>query len=426
MKKNKNLNTLININNRIIYGKYIRDFFINSNKKLFTSKQYNDILILSSTKNKFSKYLTEHLGTIGGSIDAEAYKIELPNNIQLAIKIIPLTKNEMNKTFDNSYKSWKELSILKILYESIKTYSTPNIPIIYFYFICKNMNKNDYMNPNIQKYYNNQTIRNTLKEKINKRQSITNDSIVDVLYRMEKKKGFAQNSLCIMNELCDTSIKDLLNSITIEKINNNMFKNFIFQILSGVYCLSKNNIAHFDLHGGNILISYVESNKYWYYKINNKNYYIYNFGYIMKIWDFGRSIIINEDNLELLKAQLISQIKRFFKNIFKQDKNFETDVKKLITLQNIRILLFTFDFWRIISYIYSKLKGKDYLYLKFKQTIILLSKIKKDCEQNWIIPLLTRNIYNDPYQFMEYILNKYFYKYQKEQTQLINSVEYNL
>ena len=229
-----------------------------------------------------------------------------------------------------------------------------------------------------------------------------------------------------MNELCDTSIKDLLNSISIEKINNDMFKNFIFQILSGTYCLAKCNIAHFDLHGGNILISIVNPNKYWFYKINNKDYYIYNFGYIMKLWDFGRSIIINEDNLEILKTQLLSQIKRFFKYIFKQDKNFEADIKKLINLQNIRILLFTFDFWRIISYIYSKLKAKDYLYLKFKQTINLLSKIKKDCEQNWIIPLLTRNICNDSYQFMDYILNKYFYKYQTKQTQIINSVEYNL
>tara|TARA_Y100000996_G_scaffold401066_1_gene371646 strand:- start:612 stop:1883 length:1272 start_codon:yes stop_codon:yes gene_type:complete len=420
--KNSNLDNLININNRIIYGKEIRDFFINSNKKIFTSKQYNNILILYTTKNKILKYLTDHLGAVGGSIDAEAYKLELPNNIKLAIKIIPLAKNELNKFLDNSYKSWKELEILKTLYTSIKDYTSPNIPIIYFYFICKNMKTTDYLNPNIQKYYNNLNIRNSVKDKI--KQDVDNDSLLDILNRMNKKKGFGQNSLCIMNELCDTTIKDLLYNIEIEKINDNIFKSFIFQILNGLYCIHKYNIAHFDLHGGNILISYIKSGKYWAYNVGNKKYYICNYGYILKLWDFGRSIIINENNLDMLINGILQQVKRFYKNIFKYNKNFVNDVKELLNISNIKIILFAFDLWRIVSYLYSKIKAKEYLSLKFKKTLKLLTNIKKDCEYNWIYPLINKQINVSFEKFNSYLLNKYFHKFTVEKTEIINNIEY--
>ena len=71
-----------------------------------------------------------------------------------------------------------------------------------------------------------------------------------------------------------------------------MFHSFIFQILSGIYSIHKIcNICHFDLHGGNILISNIEANGYWLYSINNNDYYIPNYGYILK---YG--ILVDPDN----------------------------------------------------------------------------------------------------------------------------------
>ena len=116
---------------------------------------------------------------------------------------------------------------------------------------------------------------------------------------MERKKGFGNNSLCILNELCDSSLKDILNNNYIEKINDNMLYSFMFQILCGIYSIHKLcNICHFDLHGGNILISNIEQNGYWLYNINNNDYYIPNYGYILKIWDFGRSMILYTDDFD--------------------------------------------------------------------------------------------------------------------------------
>ena len=101
-----------------------------------------------------------------------------------------------------------------------------------------------------------------------------------------------------------------------------MFHSFIFQILSGIYSIHKLcNICHFDLHGGNILISNIEANGYWLYSINNNDYYIPNYGYILKIWDFGRSMILNTDDFIDICSQIIHQCKRFYKEHFKKILN---------------------------------------------------------------------------------------------------------
>ena len=112
-----------------------------------------------------------------------------------------------------------------MIYNLIKNHNCPNVPIIYMYFVCKDCCKNDYLNPNIKKYYNNLKIRKDLET--NKE-----TEICDILKRMEKKKGFGTSSLCILNELCDSSLKDIINAKYVENINDSMFYSFIFQILS--------------------------------------------------------------------------------------------------------------------------------------------------------------------------------------------------
>ena len=421
---NLNLEYLVNISSRKKYACMIREAFLSQFKENFKTKKYKDLIILyiQAFKQNFNKHIICHLGEVGGSVDAEAYKFAIKiknNNLYCAVKLIPLVNSESSKVMDLSYKSWKELYILKMIYNLIKNHNCPNVPIIYMYFVCKDCCKNDYLNPNIKKYYNNLKIRKELET--NKE-----TEVCDILKRMEKKKGFGTSSLCILNELCDSSLKDIINAKYVENINDTMFYSFIFQILSGIYAIHKLcNICHFDLHGGNILISKIESNGFWLYNVENNNYYIPNTGYILKIWDFGRSMIINKDNFKDIKLQIIHQCKRFYKEPFKKNPKLEKKIYKKLNMDNIRIILFAFDIWRIISYLYSKIKKESYLEIKFKKTLELLVNIKKDCENNWVILLINNNdTSNTPQMFINYLFKKYFSIYLKKQVELINKNKY--
>ena len=416
------LKYLVNISSRKKYALMIRESFLNLFKSKFKKMKHEELIILyiKSFKQHFNEYILSHLGEVGGSVDAEAYKFLVKikdKQLYCALKLIPLINSESSKIMDLNYKSWKELYILKMVYNLIKNHNCPNVPIIYLYFICTNCKSNDYLNPNIIKYYNNLTIRKKIQE---------DKSQKDIFKRMEKKKGFGTNSLCILNELCDSSLKDILTNNYIENINDTMFHSFIFQILSGIYSIHKIcNICHFDLHGGNILISNILSNGYWLYSINNNDYYIPNYGYILKIWDFGRSMILYTDDFVDICSQIIHQCKRFYKEPFKKNPKLEKKIFKKLNKTNIKIILFAFDIWRIISYLYSKFKKDNYLSIKFKITLELLANIKKDCENNWVHLLFNANeISNTPEIFMKYLLDKYFNNYTNPSTPLINKKKY--
>jgi len=418
------LKYLVNISSRKKYALMIRESFLNLFKNKFKKMKHDELIILyiKSFKLHFSDYILSHLGEIGGSVDAEAYKFLIKikdKQLYCALKLIPLINSESSKIMDLNYKSWKELYILKMIYNLIKNHNCPNVPIIYLYFICTNCKINDYLNPNILKYYNNLTIRKKIQNDKSKN---------DIFKKMEKKKGFGNNSLCILNELCDSSLKDILTNNYIESINDTMFHSFIFQILSGIYSIHKLcNICHFDLHGGNILISNIEANGYWLYNINNNDYYIPNYGYILKIWDFGRSMILNKDEFVDICSQIIHQCKRFYKEPFNKNPKLDKKIFKKLNKTNIRIILFAFDIWRIISYLYSKFKKDNYLSIKFKSTLELLANIKKDCENNWVHLMFNSNeISNTPEMFMKYLLDTYFSEYTKTQTKMINKKKYSI
>lgn len=187
---NLNLQYLVNISSRKKYASMIREAFLSLFRDNFKTKKYNDLIILyiQAFKQHFNKYIVCHLGEVGGSVDAEAYKFAIKinnNNLYCAVKLIPLVNSESSKIMDLSYKSWKELYILKMIYNLIKNHNCPNVPIIYMYFVCKDCCKNDYLNPNIKKYYNNLKIR---KELENNKET----DICDILKRMEKKKDLEQ------------------------------------------------------------------------------------------------------------------------------------------------------------------------------------------------------------------------------------------
>ena len=98
----------------------IRDSFLNLFKDQFKKIKHKDLIILyiKSFKKNFNKHIVCHLGEVGGSVDAEAYKFCIQinkKNLYCALKLIPLVYSESTKIMDLNYKSWKELYILKIM-----------------------------------------------------------------------------------------------------------------------------------------------------------------------------------------------------------------------------------------------------------------------------------------------------------------------
>ena len=137
-------------------------------------------------------------------------------------------------------------------------------------------------------------------------------------------------------------------------------------------------------------------------------------------------ILYTDDFIDIC-SQIIHQCKRFYKEPFSKNPKLEKKIFKKLNKTNIKIILFAFDLWRIISYLFSKFKKDSYLSLKFKTTLDLLINIKKDCENNWVHLMFNSNeISNTPEIFMTYLLNKYFNEYTKSQTQLINKKKYNI
>ena len=70
------LKYLVNISSRKKYALMIRESFLNLFKTKFKKMKHEELIILyiKSFKQHFNDYILSHLGEIGGSVDAEAYK----------------------------------------------------------------------------------------------------------------------------------------------------------------------------------------------------------------------------------------------------------------------------------------------------------------------------------------------------------------
>lgn len=64
--------------------------------------------------------------------------------------------------------------------------------------------------------------------------------------------------------------------------------NAIFQILAALYAMNIHySLIHNDFHGGNVLVQRVKPGGYWVYKIDGRDYYVPNLGYVFLIADYG-------------------------------------------------------------------------------------------------------------------------------------------
>lgn len=81
---------------------------------------------------------------------------------------------------------------------------------------------------------------------------------------------------------------------------NNVIYNIIFQVLYSLKCLEKYRINHNDLNLGNILLQndFNNINTFDKYTINNKSFFVPNYGFRIKIIDYGVSCGDNNKNSE--------------------------------------------------------------------------------------------------------------------------------
>lgn len=250
-----------------------------------------------------------------------------------SIKIIPLSPNAKSSLHDTRFSIWREIMALRWCTSIVKSRITQNLPIIYDYFLIRDIpHLNKYIDTGSTYKLNKLGVKrydivllNELAQmdihtwvthqipeinKINKTQqsnfkinlelwklyqthcknctgylidNITKDYITDNVYIQ----------LCTMRDNFRIENENAINMIEKQLIHNathntNEWYNAYFQIFSALYVLQKKmKMFHNDLHWGNVLVVQNKTNGYWRYIIDGVNYYVPNNGCVFKIWDFG-------------------------------------------------------------------------------------------------------------------------------------------
>jgi hypothetical protein len=344
------------------------------------------------------------------SLDAEAYSVCFPllkdsatktyvcdeNSINIAIKIIPLTLDEYNARNDiqhghypklhakkgtmPKHNTWKELYILEQCSDLVRKNIGYNIPMMYGYFICNKANKKDYNNANIKAYYNNQKIIEDMTKEIAKMEGLLAEmrgikifshvkknlaeaikkqkAIID---NMEKNKYFyGKYNLIILNELAFLDIKQYFKKhlvftgpTALESIN--FVYSSLQQIFVGLYTINKYlGCVHMDLHKGNVLIHEIKEDGFYRYIIDKHDYYIYYRKYLIKIWDFGRSLLLTKDPALMMEKILRDFYNRFFPSFYDEHKDI---IHKNSRNHRYHQYLYAIDTWRILNAYYVDLKA---------------------------------------------------------------------
>lgn len=202
--------------------------------------------------NKYK--VKDRIGTdsISGEVNKGCYPLTC--KYPIAIKKIPMTyeikyidKPEDPKVLDK-YEVFSELFFLKLSSLLVNNDITPNLPLLYDKYSCEDDCK--FTNPELK----------------------------------GKKK-----CLLVVNELADGDLKYILTKL---QPNLETLKIIYFQIYVALYCMRKYfNLYHNDLHYGNVLYRKIKPGGYIKYIIDGQSIIVPNIGYIMILWDFGRSFI---------------------------------------------------------------------------------------------------------------------------------------
>ena len=214
-------------------------------------KVNGDKLCVSSNKKMGNAIKMSHrFGS--ASISGEAWiGFTLNNEEKVAVKKIPLQKYDQNNSFtleqlNSGDSAWAEMTAYMLCNVLLLAKVVPNLPFLYKFFWCPACN------------FENKQIRKKV-----------------------------QPCLLVVNELADIDLIMFLRK-NVDVWNSELVENCIFQLATALYALEKfYKITHNDLHDGNVLVHKVEPGGFWHYKIDSKNYYLPNLGYVFVLWDFG-------------------------------------------------------------------------------------------------------------------------------------------
>lgn len=246
------------------------------------------------------------------NMDSEVFSIGFPPKKPVnvaAVKIIPILNDIHDKKVE------REILVLKQCTKLFMSGVSPNLPIYYGDFECKNTDILIYENPNITSKYERsrdlvkmeETIAGALKSQV----TVENDIIyknlsaaLKEIRNVKKNSEITLRSRVIINELSagDVTILYMLLAQMIKHYpqETNIFqttKTVVFQQLVGIHILhEKMNIIHYDAHTSNFLFSFMPPGKTLNYVIDRKKY-VLKTPYTIKIWDFGRALSKNDKNL---------------------------------------------------------------------------------------------------------------------------------
>lgn len=265
-------------------------------KKIPLKTKAKQALLIDENKKSLS-ILSKRLGT-KDSLDAETWSACFPltdlgtkskpillcGGLDVALKIAPTKYDELN--LDD--RAWKEYYILCKTTEIVKNGGVPNLPILYLQTFCNKMKITDFQNKRL--------IERIKKEKISKK------------------------ALFIFNELANYDLEYWIKHKL--KSNLGMIKPLAFQVFSALAAVNmKLHLVHFDLHIGNILVNEIENSGYLHYNINGESYYIPNIGYLFTLWDFSRSVLLDQESSDLAIRKFLFHGKKNFGNSFYQHRS---------------------------------------------------------------------------------------------------------
>jgi len=351
----------IKLQNIVQYNIFLTDIFKPKTEINLKLTKENGVKVITANKKDIA-IARKRLGT-SDSLDGEAYaacfylisdlfnkhSVACSGEFTTALKISPMSHHDYNRPNDINIDTWRELYILEKTTDLVQNHQGPiSLPIMYFAKTSKTMKNSAYSNKRLLK-------------------------------RMKKYK-IKNHALFIFNELANYDFSYWLKHEYIKFPTNKQYDvlhSAYFQILAALAVLNKKlNVLHFDLHTGNILVFKVPEGGSFYFKVGSKEYFIPNYGFVFKVWDFSLSNILTEDSMDDLAHKTLFNLKRELRSVeFHAIKNRLSDNfnNKMIDIK----YLYSFDplrFSYAVLYTLEDFGGTPQTVKNFLKQIINITK----------------------------------------------------
>lgn len=251
----------------------IRDF---SNKNIVNQMKLRQVLIQLLSQYK------EMMNTINSFNPTNRTTLEITNNLTGRIRGLGLELEQYEYTIRSPDPKYSLLMLIEL--------------------------ENDTLSGNLSKYkvsYDNKELEYyhaiRMINRLHIAKKFKNPSIYEMIYDSFPKD--VQYKLRIYDNI--SSVDDENYDIIVSRYIDMIYVySLIYQVLLSIEQMSKSGIAHLDMHVDNVLLDYsdipfekdFDKYSFWKYKINNKEYYIPDYGVQVRIGDYGLSETIDSYN----------------------------------------------------------------------------------------------------------------------------------